>query len=214
MGLCPLVTVTGLTGGAGTTSLALALACAAADAAGRPSLVAETADNGLTDIARVASPFSLHDVPRLAEAAERPPTLWANVGAARVMTCTGSARDPNAIELSVACRAHSLVVLDCGRHEPERVPGGAHRVYVTAATAAGLAPLERRSPPIGATLAIVAVHPRPRLSLEKIRWSAARVCETVVLAPHRAELVTHPARARELLVPTARDLLAVIQRGT
>lgn len=217
---CPLVAVIGLAGGAGATSLAFALAVEAA-AAGRPSLIAETADHGLREVGGAASPVGLYELPGLIEAGEWPPVFWAQVDGVRVLTSTAARRAEGSADLGAviaeARRAHSLVVLDCGRDEPGLAAGRVtHTMYVAPASATGL---ERAARRLNGTrgrargrmiLAVVAVHSAARPRARDIRRLAESHCDTVVLAPHHPQLVTQPHEAHDLLRATACDLLSAI----
>ena len=217
-GACPLVTVTGLTGGAGATSLALALACEAG-AQGVPSLIAETCDAGLREVAGAASPLGLSDLPRLAE---RPARLWVDLDAARVMTWTGTGGQPDEphgldAPIADARRAHSLVVLDCGRGDPPglSVEHVTHRLYVAPASATGLARARRRlnRPRHEAVtiVAVVAVHGRVGLQARDVRSFAQGLADALVFVPHCPDLIIRPDDARELLQPFAIDVLSIIR---
>jgi hypothetical protein len=219
---CPLVAVTALAGGAGATTLGLALAREAATT-GRASLVAETCDAGLREVAGAASPFGLRDVARLSAAGERPRALWADVDGVRVMTWSGPTRHPDdpatlGAVIADARRAHSLVVLDCGGEDPPDVGGdsASHALYVAPASATGLARAARRlrgtGAPARAVLAVVVVHGSATPPPREVRRLADGLCDAVVLVPHHPSLVTRPRDAIDLLRASAIDLLSAIDR--
>lgn len=216
-GRCPLVAVRGVTGGAGTTSLAFALACEATATSGRPALIAETEGPGLETVAGVRSPVGLNDLPALTESGPSPGGVWAEAFGTRVLT--GSPRPevaPAALTRAIddARCAHSLVVLDGGASsEPCLSEAVTDTIWVATASATGLeraAAQLKHTPATGCVLAVVAVHGSNVVRTRDVRQVARGVCDALVLVPHDPELLRSPRLAHDRLRPAAADLLSAV----
>jgi Flp pilus assembly CpaE family ATPase len=119
-----IVAVCGLHGGAGTTTLALLLADAAAAQRHGRVLVCDTSPTagGLALAARAASAYNLADVARLTAAGRRPTQVpWADLPAGTRLMARAPGRraaapaSAIATVLTDAAAAHDLVVIDAGQ---------------------------------------------------------------------------------------------------
>jgi Flp pilus assembly CpaE family ATPase len=154
--LGPLLAVCGLTGGAGTTTLAYRVALAAAEQDDGPVLVADTGgpSGGLAALARVETPHSLAELAAQL-AADRPleGSVYATGPAGvRVLARGPEFTAPSAPEqlgrlLIDAREAHRLTVIDCGtlaRHADRAALAAAtHIAWVLPATADGISRARR-----------------------------------------------------------------------
>jgi MinD-like ATPase involved in chromosome partitioning or flagellar assembly len=218
----PLVAVCGLTGGAGTTTLALLLAHQAAAASAAPILLTEAdpVRPGLAALTGAATPHPLIELAQQTanDAApqetflELEPRLRLIAAAPRPSTTTA----PAAVQalLSEARAAHGLVIVDCSTTWTADSPilaSATHILWSTPATPAGLARARAvldsdLMPAAGrAVEALVATahHPRACVSVRALRRLAARRCERLVLIPHsdaatRGELACDDAIAHAL----------------
>jgi hypothetical protein len=200
----PLVVLCGLAGGAGTSTLALALACQAARESAAPVLLCET-DSRAGGMAALAGGCSVQSLGELAAAAlagaplRGAPYIEAPCGVRLIAGAVASELgDPDQMrQVLVAARdAHGLVVVDGG------VVGGAgafaglaaatHSLLVLPATVSGVA---RAAQLLGSELvpqsptALVAIAPAAGLVRSRVlRGLAERHVERLVLVPHAAGL--------------------------
>lgn len=198
----PLVAICGLTGGAGTSTIALQLATQAAQDSDAPVLLTEQDARrpGLAAITGSATPRALAALAREL-AHERPPADAFTeldhglrlIAAARAADLHA---DPAAVRslLDEARTAHGLVVVDCGtqwgRDDPV-LQRATHVIWTVPATAtaamrATLA-LDTIAPPTGRArevLAAVSVRPGRGVSVRTMRRLSAARCERLVLVPY------------------------------
>jgi len=227
----PLVAVCGLVGGAGTSTLALALARQAATASTSPVLVTE-ADPSLASLAVLAGQATPHPLLELAQrvaddAAPAQTFVELEAGLRLVATRPRRCRPPEVAVLRAlldeARAAHGLVVVDCGTTWTAASPildAATHTIWSMPATPAGLARARAvldsdLLPPAGRTAEILvatAHSTKPDVSVRALRRLASDRCERLVLIPHsaaaaRGERIADDATARALagLAPTLRS---------
>lgn len=205
----PLVAVCGLTGGAGTTTVALELARHAARHGRAPVLLVE-ADSRQAGLAIPAGHATPHSLPELAQlvADEIPPDEPFVELAPRLRLVAATPRhrygaDAQAVRelLGDARAAHGLVVVDCATTwsgEDPILAAATHALWTLPATPAGLARARAvldspATPAVGRSLEVlVATAPRagaPGVRVRTLRRLAKRRCERLILIPHseRAE---------------------------
>lgn len=227
----PLVAVCGLVGGAGTSTLALALSRQAAAASTAPVLVTE-AEPSLASLAVLTGQTAPHPLLELARrvadnAAPAQTFVELEAGlrlvAARPRRC--QTPETNAVRalLHEARAAHGLVVVDCGTSWTAASPildAATHTLWSMPASSAGLARARAildsdLLPPAGRTaevLVATAHSPRPDVRVRALRRLAAGRCERLILIPHSAaaahgERTTDEATVRAIagLAPTLRS---------
>jgi hypothetical protein len=221
----PIVAVCGLTGGAGTSTLALLLARLAASNSAAPILLAETDPMraGLAVLTGRATPRPLvalaQDVIDNRQPAEAFVELEPGLRliAAEPRPAPPGTRDALDLLLAQARDAHGLVVLDCGTHWTPDSPVLAHATHIIwtlPATPTGLArgasQLKAAMTTAGRwreALAASATVTRPLASVRALRLLARQRCDQLVLIPHddglaRGEPATND-RARDALIGIA-----------
>lgn len=227
----PVVAVCGLTGGAGTSTLALFLARLAASDSAAPILLAETDPlrAGLAVLAGRATPRPLValaqdviDDRQPAEAfVELEPGL--RLIAAEPRPAAAATRKALDLLLAQARDAHGLVVLDCGTHwtpDSRVLAHATHIIWTLPATPTGLArgasQLKAAMTAAGRcheALAATATVTRPLASVRALRRLARQRCDQLVLVPHDEGLArgetTTGERARDALTGIA----SLLRRG-
>jgi hypothetical protein len=210
----PVVAVCGLTGGAGTSTLALLLARLAASDSATPILLAETDPMraGLAVLTGRATPRPLvalaQDVIDDRQPTEAFVELEAGLRliAAEPQPAPAAPRDALDLLLAQARDAHGLVILDCGTHWTRDSPVLAHATHIIwalPATPIGLArgasQLNAATPAPGRwheALAATATVARPLASVRALRRLARQRCDQLVLVPHDEGLAHgEPARS-------------------
>lgn len=198
----PLVAVCGLAGGAGTSTLALALGRQAACESAAPALLCEVDSRagGLAVTARVRSPYSLGQLAAAAfagQALDRPAFALAPGGLRVIAAGAGSALgDPGQLGavLEEARAAHGLVVVDAGvlgsAAAQAALEAATHALLVMPATAVGLARAEQLlasglAPRHAATLVAVAAAERS-VKPRELRRLAERHVDRLIFVPHIA----------------------------
>jgi len=212
----PLVAVCGLTGGAGTSTLALLLARQAAAESSAPVLLAE-ADPlrpGLAALAGCATPRPLIALARELDDDRVPSETFLELAprlrliAATPQQCAPPSPDALRALLGQARDAHGLTLIDCGTHwsAGDPVLGAAtHIIWTVAATptglararahlTAGVAPAQGRRREM---LAVAAIVPRPLVPVRALRQVARRRCERLVLIAHDERLARGAHSASE-----------------
>ena len=220
----PVVAVCGLTGGAGTSTLALLLARLAASGSTAPILLAETDPlrAGLAVLTGRATPRPLvalaQDVIDDRQPAEAFVELEAGLRliAAEPQPVTAAPRDALDLLLEQARDAHGLVVLDCGTHWTPDSPVLAHSTHIIWTLPATPTGLARGATQLNAAmtaagrrreaLAATATVTQPLASVRALRRLARQRCEQLVLIPHDEGL----ARGETTTSDRARDALAGI----
>jgi hypothetical protein len=199
----PLVAVCGLTGGAGTSTLALALARQAAAESKAPVLVTESGGGrgSLAVLARHATPHPLADLARSIADDRVPADTFVELDAGlRLIAATPRRHEPappTALRalLGQARDAHGLVVVDCGTDGTADSPilaSATHIIWTLPATAAGLGRarilLDSDVVPTPGrwreVLAATAAAPRPSVSVRALRRLAKQRCDRLVLIAH------------------------------
>lgn len=199
----PLVAVIGLTGGAGTTTLALLMARRAAADGAAPVLLTElrAGGAGLAVLTGRASPVPLGALARtLAEGGVPRETFIELAPRLRLIASMPSAQTPPPIAaldplLHQARDAHGVVIVDCGADHVTARPlleRATNIVWTLPATPLGLASgralfASEVLPPGGATrevLAAIALARRPGVRPRAVRLLAQHRCERAVLVPH------------------------------
>jgi hypothetical protein len=198
----PVVAVCGLTGGAGTSTLALLLARLAASHSTAPILLAETDPTraGLAVLTARATPRplvalaqDLIDDRQPAEAfVELEPGL--RLIAAQPQPALPGTRDALDLLLAQARDAHGLVVLDCGTHWTPDSPVLAHATHIIWTLPATPTGMARAASQLNAAmttagrcreaLAASATVTRPLASVRALRRLARHRCDQLVLIPH------------------------------
>ena len=219
----PLVAICGLTGGAGTSTLALLLAREAAAASAAAVLLTEANARraGLCVRAGRATPRPL--IALAHELAEDPPPTDTFVeldpGLRLIAAKPQAIPEPDADALSAlliqARDAHGLVVVDCATSWSTDSPVLAHAthlIWTIPATPLGLATAHAQlaaAPPPGRVaevLVATAVAERARVSVRSLRKLARERCEQLVLLPHEEALARGERTASEA---TARAIAAM-----
>ena len=220
----PVVAVCGLTGGAGTSTLALLLARLVASDSTAPILLAETDPMraGLAVLTGRATPRPLvalaQDVIDDRQPAEAFVELEAGLRliAAEPRTAAAGAREALDLLLAQARDAHGLVVLDCGTHWTPDSPVLAHATHIIWALPATPTGLARGASQLKAAmttagrwheaLVATATVTRPLASVRALRRLARERCDQLVLVPHDEGL----ARGEPATNDRARDALTGI----
>jgi len=227
----PLVAVCGLTGGAGTSTLALALGRLAAAASTAPVLLTEAdpAQAGLAVLTGRAAPHPLLELAqRVANEGAPAETFIELDPGLRLVAATPRpcpTAEPSAVGslLGEARAAHGIVIVDHGvawTAESPILASATHTLWVVPATPHGLARAKALFdsevlPPVGVSIeALVAIggagHPRVRV--RALRCVARGRCERLVLVPRSDALMLGSAgvdgaviSALEGLAPTLRS---------
>jgi hypothetical protein len=212
----PLVALCGLTGGAGTSTLALLLACQAAAESSAPVLLTE-ADPlrpGLAALAGCATPRPLIALAHELDNGRVPSETFLELAprlrliAATPQPCAAPSPDALRALLGQARDAHGLTLVDCGTHWTAGDPvlaEATHIIWTVAATPTGLARarahLTASVPPAEGRrremLAAAAIVPRPLVPVRALRQLARRRCERLVLIPHDSRLARGAQSASE-----------------
>lgn len=203
----PLVAVCGLVGGAGTSTLALALARRAAAHSSVPVLVTETSPErgGLAVLTGRASPLCLRELAGELAAGRQPAQAFVELErglrlvAAAPRVAAAAQSDQVAGLLAQARAAHGLVVVDCGQGSSDDtwvLDKATHIVWALPASrsairraqvllAAGVLPPPGRS---REALVASALQPAARGTVRQLRRLADQRCERLVLVAHSARL--------------------------
>ena len=211
----PILAICGLTGGAGTTTLALALARQAAEESAMPVLLTET-NTQTGSLATLTGHVTAHSLATLAASLgdehESPSDTFAVVdGGLRLIAAAPQPATPLADGalsdlLAQARDVHGLVVLDCGTGwalDRAALASATHIIWTTPATTAGLARARvmltsQVAPPAGRcreALAAVGMTPTPAASVRALRCLARGRCERLVLIPHDARTASRGTEA-------------------
>ena len=219
----PVVSICGLAGGAGTSTLALLLARMVAGASAAPILLAE-ADPQRAGLAVLTGRTTPRPLVALAHelADQRTPTdtfVELEPGLRLIAAKPQAIRsaDPDALGalLSQACEAHGLVIVDCGTDwttDSAILVHATHIVWTVPATplglAAGHARLEIAPPPGRAreVLAATAIASQHRVSVRAVRKLARQRCEQLVLVAHDEAL----ARGEQTVSDAVRRAIAAM----
>jgi hypothetical protein len=231
MRLGPLLAVCGLTGGAGTTTLAYLVALAAARQSGEPALVADTGgpSGGLSALAEVETPRSLPELAaQLAAGVPLTGGLYAvgrdgvRVIAARPELTLTCRRDELQSLLEDAREAHGLTVIDCGTYAREAdrlaVAAATHVAWVMPATphavSRGARVLDAAPPPTGKELLVSRRDVRQsKAPLRALRLIAAERGAPLVLVPHIDSLEhREPGNALEQAQVPIQAILGALRR--
>ncbi len=218
----PVVALCGLTGGAGTTALALLLAQHAAAAGSSPVLVTESeARRGLALRAGRATPHSLRALAARAAEGKTPADAFTELAPGLRLVATAGQVDRVAeasLEglLGQARAAHGLVVIDCGTTWSPRdsvLEAATHRVWVFPAMPYGLSAARHAIPATGGIAVAVARDPNALVSVRNVRRALARKCVRLVLVPYSAKLARGQGDDDEAVANAIARLAAAI-RGT
>jgi Flp pilus assembly CpaE family ATPase len=203
----PLVAVCGLVGGAGTSTLALALARHAAAHSSVPVLITETSPErgGLAVLTGRASPLCLRELAGELAAGQQPAQAFVELERGLRLVAAAPRVAPAAQSgqlaglLAQARAAHGLVVVDCGQpcsDQASVLEGATLIVWTLPATpsairraqallAAGLLPRPGRAPEV---LVASALGPVTRGTVRELRHLAKQRCERLALVPHNGRL--------------------------
>jgi MinD-like ATPase involved in chromosome partitioning or flagellar assembly len=198
----PLVAVCGLTGGAGTTSLALLLANGAARESTTPVLLTEAdpARAGLAALTGHATPRSLGALAAHLHDKEAPRDTFAELPTGLRLIAAAAQPAPSveheevATLLTEARAAHGLVIVDCGTSwtaDSPALTNASHIIWTTPATASAATraarALDAVAPPPGRAceaLAVTRLTPARAVSVRSLRRIARARCEQLVLIDH------------------------------
>jgi Flp pilus assembly CpaE family ATPase len=203
----PLVAVCGLVGGAGASTLALALGRHAATQSSAPVLLTETAPErgGLAVLTSRASPLCLRELAAQLAAGHQPAEAFVElerglrlVAAPPRVAAPGKPGDLGGL-LAQARAAHGLVVVDCGPPSSEQASvlrDATHIVWALPATsaavrraqvqlAAGVLLRPGRAPEI---MVASALQPPARGAARELRRLSDQRCERLALVPHSPRL--------------------------
>ena len=199
----PLVAVCGLTGGAGTSTLALLLAHQAAVHSGAAILLSEAdpLHGGLATLTGRTAPQSLMELARdVAEHTAPAETFVELEGGPRLIAAQPRRSAP--VDAGAVCgllaearAAHGLVAVDCATSWAPDNPiltMATHILWTIPATPAGVARAAALLdsdvlPPAGRALEVlvaIARQPRSPVSVRALRRLAGQRCERLVLIPH------------------------------
>jgi len=228
----PLVAVCGLVAGAGTSTLAYALAERAARDSAAPILACEMdpTANGLAALADATTPHSLSELafqvaegrPPVAPFVTLPSGLRLIASPPRRRALPGAAALPL---LRDARAAHGLVMVDCGSlARLEALPAldlATHILWTVPATPLALkrarralAELAPRPSPAREALVAIALSPTARVATRELSELAELRCDRLVLVPHASALVQrHDASPADELAETLRDLATLLRRA-
>lgn len=228
----PVVAVCGVTGGAGTSTLALALGRLAAAASTTPVLVTEAdpARAGLAVLAGRVTPHPLVELAqRVAHDAAPAETFVELDPGLRLIAATPRqhlAVEPPAVgALLVEARAaHGLVIVDHSvtwTTESPVLASATHTLWVVPATPHGLARAQAlfdsdAAPPVGRSVeALVAIgHAgRPRVGVRTFRRLAHARCERLVLVPHSDALMRGSGDVDAAVVGALEGLAPTLRNG-
>jgi len=203
----PLVAVCGLVGGAGTTTLALALARHAAAHSGVPVLLTETSPErgGLAVLTSRASPLCLRELAGELAAGQQPTEAFVELepGLRLVAAAprTAAAAQPDQLSglLAQARAAHGLVVVDCGQPSSDQACVLEHATHIVWTLPASPSAVRRAQILLAArvlprpgrareTLVANALQPPARGTVRELRRLAEQRCERLALVPHSARL--------------------------
>lgn len=228
----PLVALCGLTGGAGTSTLAYLLARRAACESSAPVLLAGLDDlGGLATITGCASTLGLRGLARAVDEERNPPQPFAEVDdGLRLVASSG--REPASVSqaalvrlLTDAREAHGLVVVDAGHtggaDRRALLATASHILFVFPASVFALRRVQllatngalERHP--GALTAVVAIAPgrARRARLSQLRRFAEPHVDRLLLVPHVPELANgEHERADPLLADTFAALATLLRR--
>lgn len=218
----PVVAICGLTGGAGSTTLALLLAQSAAEASSAPVLITEScAGGGLARLAGRATPHSLETLASRASQGDAPSGAFAELtpGLRLVATADRSACDPRAPVAALvkqAREAHGLVVIDCGSAwsaDNPLIVGATNRVWAFPATPAGVAAARAALPADAGIAVAVARDSHATVPVRVVRRAVRGRCRRLVLVPYSERLARSDLSADD---STAHAITAIATsiRGT
>jgi MinD-like ATPase involved in chromosome partitioning or flagellar assembly len=206
----PLVAICGLTGGAGTSTLALLLARQAARDSNAPVLLTEhdAQHAGLAAIADRATPRPFVALAQDLANERAPVDTFAELADALRLIAAAPQflpqADPTAVHslLDEARAAHGLVVIDCGTHWTKESPvldRATHIIWTLAATPTAVArasiALDTIAPRPGRAreaLAAARLTPGRTVSVRALRRVAERRCERLVLMPYDERVAHDP----------------------
>jgi hypothetical protein len=209
----PLVAICGLTGGAGTSTLALLIARQAARDSNAPVLLTEHDPQrpGLAAITGRATPRPLVALAQDLANEHAPVDTFAELSdGLRLIAAEPQLVpqvDPAAVHslLDEARAAHGLVVVDCGTHWTKESPvldRATHIIWTlpatpTAVACASVALGTIAPPPGGAREALAAARLMPgrTVSVRALRRVATRRCERLVLIPYDERVAYDPEHA-------------------
>ena len=226
----PVVAVCGLTGGAGTSTLALLLARLAARESTAPILLAESDPlrAGLATLAGRSTPRPLVALAQdIADDSEPADTFVELEPGLRMIAAEPQAAAPvvpDALDvlLAQARDAHGLVVLDCGTQwEPDStvLAYATHIIWTLPATPTGLArgagQLTSAIPAAGRrheALAATAVAARPLVSVRALRRLFRERCDQLILVPHDKGLARGEAATSDGAPHALEGIAALLRR--
>ena len=216
----PVVALCGLTGGAGTTTLALLVAQHAAAASAAPVLVTESEPGrGLALRAGRATPHSLHALAVRAAQGETAADAYAELASGLRLVASVDRSDratdaPLEALIGQAREAHGLVIIDCGTSWSPRDPvleAATHRVWVFPAMPSGVS-AARHALTANAGIAVaVARDPNALVSVRNVRRALARTCDRLVLVPYSAKLARGQEPDDEAVASAIARIAAVVK---
>jgi hypothetical protein len=227
----PTVAVCGLTGGAGTSTLALQLARHAGARSAAPILVTESEPSraGLAVLTGHATPRPLVALAQEVAGHRTPRETFAELFAGlRLIASTPQPAGrvaPEAIGelLAQAREAHGLVIVDCGtRWCPDSpvLAAASHILWTIPATPTGLAAARALlgadvAPRVGRwreVLAATAILPRPHVSVRALRRLARTRCEQLLLIAYDETLARGEPDASESTTRALEGMSPILRR--
>lgn len=223
----PVVGVAGLVGGAGTSTLAFALARQAAIESRAPILLAEaSASSGLAHVVGVRSPSSLFGLARLVADGEGPAATYTELApglrlvATSTAGCDDEVGDLRAV-IAQAQAAHGLVVLDCGsgRRDLDRVIDQVGTVvWVVPASDVGVLAARAMfatTVPFGsAATEVLVARELPGVKRARVRTLSRACdarCERLALLKHQGAIAIHAGDIKSL-TPTLSTIAPLVRR--
>lgn len=218
----PVVAVCGLTGGAGTTTLALLLARHAAAASTAPVLITEPqAGRGLAVHAGRATSHSLEALASRAAVGDAPEGAFAELESGLRLVAT-TERTVTRTDVPVgalieqARDAHGLVVIDCGTTWSADDPMlglATHRIWVLPATPVGIATARLVLPPRAGVAVAVARDPHVKVPVRAVRRALRGRCDRLVLVPYSEQLAGGEHSADESIAHAIVALTTSVRRN-
>jgi MinD-like ATPase involved in chromosome partitioning or flagellar assembly len=228
----PLVAVCGLTGGAGTSTLALLLARQAAASSAAAILLSEAdpLHGGLAALTARATPHPLIELARHVAEHDAPAETFVELEgglrliAAQPRRCAPADADAVGGLLAEARAAHGLVIVDCATswaRDSAILTSATQILWTAPATPAGVARAAALLasdvlPPPGRSLEVlvaIARQPRPPVSVRVLRRLAGQHCERLVLIPYSDAVARGELLVDEPVMHALAGLAPVLRRA-
>jgi Flp pilus assembly CpaE family ATPase len=227
----PLIAVCGLVGGAGASTLALALAHHAAAHSSAPILLTETSPErgGLAILTRRASPLCLRELAGELAAGQQPAEAFVELNprlrlvAATPRHTPTTSHDQLTQVLDQARTEHGLVIVDCGQCAGDRACVLNQATHIVWALPPSRSAIRRAHVLLGAgvlpgpghaheALVANAIAPPERGTIRELRRLADQRCERLVLVPHSRRLARGDLAGLEDLTDGVAAIAGLIQQ--